>query len=321
VDPPRTTLGAPSDELLEQVQLLRRALAARREAPAGNWVEAVADDLRTGRKTGWYYPLSDGGGLAFFSERGTEAFGHVHVGEGIRTSERAVGLARALLDGLLPSIDSIDVGFTGLPARDEQDLLARLSERPGSLVIERRAMERRLSDRDDVAVPGPPDGLIQVPASDVTVEALAELDRRAFAGTVDELLIGPAFEDHRRIMVSVLAGDLGLFLAAASSALVRSEPPKLVAALISAEQMPERAVFLSFMVDPSERGRGFGSYLLRWGFRALRALGYSSVHLWVTVANEPARRLYETHDFQVVASASIYRWVRPPGEPQPHSDR
>jgi len=80
-------------------------------------------------------------------------------------------------------------------------------------------------------------------------------------------------------------------------------------------------VFVEFVVDPAERRRGHGRFLFRWGLRALSALGYSSVRLWVTSANHAARRLYEGFGLRETASASIYRWARPGSEPQPHSER
>ncbi len=321
MDPPRSTAGAPLEALLELVQTLKRSLAERREAPAGPWVEEVAEDLRAGRRRGWYYPPETGGGLAFYATRAVAAFGHVHVGPESGADERALQLATALLDGLPAEVGSIDVGFTGLEAEAERRLLDRLSTRPGSTKIERQAVERSLGPSDGVEPPGRPADLLQVPLTDVTVEALAELDRRAFAGTVDELLVGPSFEDHFRVMEALLSNRLGLFLGNASCALLVPQPPRLVGIFLAAEQSPRHAVLLSFMVDPADRGRGYARYLMRWGLRALWALGYSSVHLWVTVANVPARTLYESMGFRPIASAAIYRWERGVAEPQPHSAR
>ncbi len=321
MDAPRTTHGAPSDELLELTQQVRRALARREEAPTGPWVEEIATDLRAGRRPGWYYPIGTGGGLAFCSHREAEAFGHVHVVEGPGAEERAVALADALLDGLAPEITSIDVGFTGLPAEAERSVLLRIGERPGSTIIDRDSLERPLGPADGAEPPAPPLGLGQVPLQDVTLEALADLDQRAFAGSTDELLIGRRPEDYRRVLSALLDGQLGRFLPEASTALIVPEPPRLVAALLSAERSARRAIFLDFMVDPADRGRGLGRYLLRWGFRALWALGYTSVHLWVTRSNVAARRLYDESGFRPIASATIYRWDRPGSSAQPHSDR
>ena len=321
MDAPRPTLGAPSDELLELTNLLRRALARREEAPSGNWVEDVAADLRAGRKPGWYYAPATGGGLAFYSAPEPDGFGHVHVDEGEGASERAYRLATALLDGLDPAVRSIDVGFTGLPPEEEHRLLERLVVRPGSAVIERDAMERGLGPADGSLPAGPGTGLDHVAVTDVTLDALADLDRRAFAGSADELLIGRRVEDYARVLRALMDGNLGRFLPEASTALLAPDPPRLVGAIFSAEQSARRAVFLDFIVDPADRGRGHGRYLLRWGLRALWALGYSSVHLWVTRSNLAARHLYDTLGFRPIASATIYRWERPGSEPQAQASR
>jgi len=320
-DAPRPTTGAPLDELLEIVQSLKHELVRREETVAGDWVERSAVDLRAGRQVGWFYPIAQGAGIGFYAPRGADAFGHVHVVGGPGAAGRAERLAATLLDALPPGIAAIDLGFTGLDPEEERALTTRLAERTGSTAIERYRMERELGPEDAEAPAGLPKGLILVPVRSVTMEALADLDRRAFSGTLDELLIGHATSDYLRVLGSLLEGSLGRFLDEASTALLYEDPPRLVGAILSAEQSPRRAVFVDFMVDPAERGRGHGRFLFRWGLRALWALGYSSVRLWVTSANRPARRLYDEFGFRVRASASIYRWDRPGSEPQPHSAR
>ncbi|MGI0129967.1 MAG: GNAT family N-acetyltransferase [Thermoplasmata archaeon] len=321
MEPPRPTRGAPNDELLDLVHLVRRELLLREEAPTGNWVEGSATDLRTGAKSGWYYPLSSGGGLAFRSERGRASFAHVHVGPGPEALERAEALSATLLDSLPSTVDSASVGFTGLPTDEEDRLLGHLALRPGSTVIRRFAMERGLTSGEEAPLPTIPEALTLVPIRDVTLEALAELDQRAFRGTIDELLIGSDLAEYRRVLVALIGGDLGRFLDEASIALYRSEPPGLVGAILTCEKSARRAVFLDFMVDPGLRGRGYGRYLLRWGLRALWALGYERVRLWVSASNTTARRLYDSLGFLVTHTAVIYRWDREPVAPQAHSER
>ncbi|MGA8543058.1 MAG: GNAT family N-acetyltransferase [Thermoplasmata archaeon] len=321
MEPPRSTRGAPPDELLELVQLVQRELLLREEAPSGNWVEGSATDLRSGEKVGWYYPTSSGGGLAFRSDRGAASFAHVHVGPGPDGYARALALSEKLLDSLPASAESVSVGFTGLPTDEEEALLGYLGKRPGSTVIQRFAMERPLSSRDGEALPSLPEGLALVPIRDVTLDALAELDQRAFLGTTDELLIGSELSEYRRVMTALLAGEVGAFLDSASTVLYRREPPALVGAILTCEKSARHAVFLDFMVDPAYRRRGHARYLLRWGLRALWALGYERVRLWVTASNVSARRLYDSVGFLVTHRAVIYRWDRGPIAPQAHSDR
>lgn len=318
---PRPTTAAPLDELLEIIQSLKHELVRREETIAGDWVEESAAELRSGRKLGWYFPIAEGPGIGFYAQRGRDAFGHVHVAAGASAVKRATRLATTLLDALPADLAAIDVGFTGLLPDEERAVTSRLAERPGSSAIERDRMERELGPQDAETPVRPMDGLILLPVRSVTLEALAELDRRAFHGTQDELLVGRAASDYARALQSILDDRLGRFLDEASTALLYEDPPRLVGALLSTEQSPRRAVFVEFIVDPADRRRGHGRFLFRWGLRALWALGYSSVRLWVTSTNRPARQLYEAFGFRVTATATIYRWERPGFAPQPHSVR
>lgn len=307
---PRPTASASRDELEELLNGVRKALLRREEAPAGDWVETSATELRAGTKLGWYYPVTEGGGLAFWTRRGPEAYGHVHAGEGALRGAQAERLATAMLDGLPLDVASIDVGFTGLLPEEERSLTRTLGRRPGASVIEREALERPITDADNDPALRPPPGLRQVPVRDVTLEALADLDRRAFRGTVDERLIGPRTEEYRYVLGSILEGSLGRFLDEASTALLEGEPPQLVGAILTSEQSARRAIFVDLMVDPGSRRHGYGRFLVRWGVRALLALGHEQVRLWVTVANTPARGLYDSFGFRRTSSATIYRWER-----------
>ncbi len=317
---PRPARGAPADRLLELVHELRRELLLREESPSGAWVEESAARLRSGETPGWVLS-EEPGGLAFFNVRGPAAFGHVHVPAGPNGSERGSALAEAVLAGLPSAVGSVDLGFTGLTVEDERAVLVRLAARPGSTVIEREAMERPLGGEDGAPVGPLPPGVRHAPIRDVTLDALADLDVRAFRGSDDELLIGHDLGDYRRVLESLLAGGMGRFLDEASTALVETEPVRLVGAILTSEQSPRRAVFLDFMVDPERRGHGHGRYLLRWGFRALWALGYESVRLWVTMSNQTARRLYADVGFRPTSRAAIYRWERSTAGSQPHSGR
>ncbi|HXY46647.1 MAG TPA: GNAT family N-acetyltransferase [Thermoplasmata archaeon] len=321
MDAPRLASSAPQDELLEIIQSLRHDLRRRDETVTGNWVEETTNALRQGSKIGWFYSLREGGGIAFYSTEGRAAFGHVHVVHGPESVERGTRLSTTMLDALPAQVESIDVGFTGLPTEEERNLTSRLAARPGSRIIERFKMERDLVADDAREPPEVPQGLQLIPVRDVTVEAIADLDRRAFSGTVDELLVGPDASNYQEVLHALLDGRLGRFVDEASTALLAPEPPRLVGALLTGEESPRRAIFLDFIVDPADRRRGYGRFLFRWGLRALRALGYSSVRLWVTSSNTPARQLYESEGLRVTVLASIYRWDRSRSAAQPHSDR
>ncbi len=322
MDPPRPTRSAPGAELEEVVHDVARELLLRDEAPAGRWVEETVAELRSGAKAGWWYPPAAGGGLAFRSQRGTVAFGHVHVVAGTDALARALALSRVLLETLPDPVRSISVGFTGLSADEETQLSRELAGRPGSRVIPRYAMERPLRSRDGEGLPPAPDALALVPVGEVTADALAHLDQRAFRGTTDELLIGTDLDDYRRTLGAILDGSVGRFLDEASTTLYRPDPPLLAGAILTCEKTPRRAAFQDLMVDPERRDRGYGAYLLHWGLRALWALGYERVRLWVSADNLAARRLYDAVGFSTTQTAVIYRWDRSlAAAPQPQSAR
>ena len=321
MDDPLPATRARPDDLLEVVQAVRQVLLARDESPAGDWVERTAEALHAGRTLGWYYPPDRGTGLSFFSTSGSDAYGHVHLVDGEGSVERGERLTIALLDHLPEAVRSVNIGFTGLAPERERELLGRLAARPGSTVIERLAMERPLGPADGASPGAVPEGFRMVPIRAVTVEALADLDRRSVAGSVDALLIGEQFDEYRRVTAAMIDGSLGRFLDEASTALLLPDPPRLVGAILSAERSARKAIFVNFLVDPEFRKRGHGEYLFRWGLRALWALGYERVHLWVSLANEPARRLYQRNGLEPTLRSAIYRVTRPPAEPQPHSAR
>lgn len=312
---PRPASSASRPELEELLQGVRRELATRDEDPTGAWVEATATDLVRGAKPGWFLP---GGGLAFYARSGPAAYAHLHGAGG-------VGSARVLADALrsaLPAeVTSLDLGFTGLAPEEERALAADLAATPRSTVIARQAMERPLSAADGRLPAEPPPGVERVPVSAVTLEALAELDRAAFRGSVDELLVGAEPQANLRALEALLAGNLGRFLDEASCALLAPEPTRLLGAVLCAERSTQRALVGALMVDPAERRRGLGRYLLGWSLRALWALGYGTVRLWVSVDNAPAVGLYRAFGFQVSRSATIYRWDRPGPSAQPQRAR
>jgi ribosomal protein S18 acetylase RimI-like enzyme len=317
-DGPCPTSGAPRTLLEELLQEVRRELARRDEDPTGAWVEESAADLARGTRPGWFLPRSAGGGLVFYARSGGAAYAHLHTEGGTQAARR---LAQALLSGLPADIASLDLGFTGLSPEAEQALVAHLAEAPGSTVIERQAMERPLTPADGRLPAEPPPGLERVPVRAVTLEALAELDRQAFQGSVDELLVGAEPEANRRAMEALLQGRVGRFLDEASCAILASDPTRLLGAVLSAERSSRRAIVGALMVSPSERRRGLGRYLFGWTLRALWALGYESARLWVSVDNSAAVGLYRAFGLRESLFATIYRWDRPSPTPQPHEAR
>ncbi len=319
---PRPTKGARRDLLEELLAGVRRSLAARDEAPGGAWIEEVSRELATGVKPGFYTGGPDGPGLAFYTTRADLAFGHVHVEAGPGAPLRAETLAGRLLEALPETVTAADVGFTGLPDEEERAVVDRLAAgRPRSTVIGRRALERPLGETDAGYPAEPPRPTGRVDVRDLNPAAFAELDARAFSGSIDALLVGKAVDDYRRSFEAILADELGRFLDEASCGVIEHDPVRLVGAILTAERSPRRATFLDLVVDPDRRRSGLGTFLLGWGLRALWALGYERVRLWASEENRPALALYDRFGFQPVGRATIYRWDRPDSAGQPQRSR
>ncbi|MCI4362237.1 MAG: GNAT family N-acetyltransferase, partial [Thermoplasmata archaeon] len=162
-----------------------------------------------------------------------------------------------------------------------------------------------------------PPGLERTSVRSIPVAALAELDWRSFQGTPDERLVADTVEEDRQSLEEILNGRIGRFLEEASCALLR-DGRELVGGILVSEHDPRTAVVLDLLVEPSERRKGIGRFLLLWGLRALTALGYSSVRLWVTEANRPARALYDSLGFSVSGRSRIFRYEREGGGSAAH---
>ncbi|MCI4366407.1 MAG: GNAT family N-acetyltransferase [Thermoplasmata archaeon] len=319
----RDARSAREDELLELVHGLQKDLAARGERLPTGWTEEAIADLRSGQLTGWFRPPSDAGGeLGFYSRRPARGFGHVHVLPGLG----AVGRTLAMMDRIAsdPPARSapLNLGVTGLTPEDEAQLVERWPLGTGRSVTIREGLERAL-DRPDLLPEEPtPTGLTPVPITAITTESIADLDRRAFEGSVDADLFAGDPAENQRMIARILEGSLGRLLEEASVGLVTRDG-RLVGAVLSVELSPHIGLVADLLVDPGRRRQGLGRHLLRWTLRALRALGHGTARLWVTEGNRGARALYDQLGFSVYARAVIYRQVGASGEvvPQPHSVR
>ena len=317
---PRSATTARPDELAELTHALRAELLQRGEFLPPAWVEEAAADLRAGRLAGWVLGGPPPNALIFYSPRGRRAYAHAHVGAGDDPVGRADALLRQLTDALPPGIRRADVGFTGLSEAEEGELAARVRMRPGFSILGRRAMDFALSDLPPGGLPAAPEGIQRLRVRDVPVDAIASLDWIAFQGTPDESLVAETVEEDRTIVSEIIDGRLGLFLEDASTALVTSSG-HLVGVLLTAEQSPRRCVFHDLVVHPAHRRKGLGGYLVTFGFRAARALGYSEVRLWVTESNTAARTLYDQRGFRPVLRTLIYRFSREAGAEAPQPQR
>lgn len=315
---------APRDALEEMVGAVRRALTERGEFLAPEWFDRAVSDLKSGALAGWYLPAEAGpAGLAFLSARPPRGFGHVHVEPGASEVPRALNLTEAMVGGIDPAVRRIDFGLTGLSRKGVEEFESSLVTRSGFTLLHRYKMGRRLSLDEAPETAPPPAGLSLVPADTVPLERLQAADWQAFRGSPDEQLIAETPEANRRVLAGILGGSLGLFLPEASPALLDAEGLP-AGFLLSTEESPRCAGFVDLVVLPAFRRRGLGRWLFGRGLRALVALGYSEVSLWVTETNTPALALYERFGLERRAVLSIYRWARPGAAseaPQPHSSR
>jgi ribosomal protein S18 acetylase RimI-like enzyme len=318
---PRPATEVSADRLMEVTHAIRSELLARGEFLPSTWVEESANELHVGTLPGWCI-VEEGQfrALGFFSSRGPRAYGHVHVSKGSSSIELARQLALSLPARLPDTVQRLDVGFTGLSSEEQRGLGERLRSEPRSSALFRWALDRPLTAEDGRPL-SLPAGVELRPIRAIPLDALAQLDHRAFQGSTDQSLVADSPEEDRRVLAELKGGVLGRFLDEASTTVVTNEGA-LIAGLLTGEQTPHIATFLDLMVDPAERKKGYATFLLRWGFRALTALGFERVRLWVTESNLPARRLYDRMGFSEWISALIYRWDRDHavGVPHPHVD-
>lgn len=315
---PRSARTLREDELEELAHRLRRELEDRGERLPADWTSTAVADLRTGRLAGWAVPSGPGvGSLGFYSRRGRRAFGHVHVLEGDDRVPRALALLGRMGDD--PELNGLPLtlGVTGLGPEEEAELAALWRARPGRHAVAREGLERTLDDPALWASIPTPEGVELVGADRITSAALADLDLRGFRGSLDAQLFGGDPSENARMIEEITSGGLGRFLPEASAGLLDGDG-RLIGMLLTAEISPRVGLFADFVVDPSARRRGLGRWLMRWGLRALRALGHERGRLWVTERNEAARALYASLGFVRYARAMVYLQDGAIGVAQPH---
>ncbi|MCI4327804.1 MAG: GNAT family N-acetyltransferase [Thermoplasmata archaeon] len=316
---PRPATEARPDVLLELVHSVRAALLARGESISSAWVEEAAHDLKAGRQVGWTLGTE---AIAFASPRAARTFGHVHVEGPDDRVERAETLFAVLITHLDAPLARLEGGVSGLTDEEEAALADRFVRVPGASILLRARMERPVPPPLPGGALSDPPSVERRPVRSIPIDALTNLDWRAFQGTPDQNLVADTFEEDRQSVSDMLGGRVGRFLDEASTTLVRPDG-QLVGAVLISEHDPRTAVFLDILVDPSQRRQGLGRFLVLWGLRAMTALGYSTARLWVTEANRPAWSLYVSLGFAVTGRARLYRYIRPavdsPGHP--HTSR
>ncbi|HEV8049060.1 MAG TPA: GNAT family N-acetyltransferase [Thermoplasmata archaeon] len=305
---PRPATEVRPDLLLELVHSVRATLVARGESIASSWVEEAAQDLKAGRQAGWVVGTE---AIAFATARGARLFGHVHVEGTDDRVERAETLLAVLITRLDAKVPRLEGGVSGLTEEEEAALADRFVRVPGAALLLRARMERIVPPAlVGSSLPDPP-GIERVGVRSVPLGALAELDWRSFAGTPDQNLVADTLAEEQQSVADMLAGRIGRFLDEASTALL-TPSGQLVGAVLTSEHDPRTAVLLDLLVEPTERRKGLGRFLVLWTLRAMTALGYSTARLWVTETNRAAWSLYVSLGFEVTGRARLYRYVLPP---------
>lgn len=298
------------DELWNLVGTIRHQLAQRGEILPASWVDDTADAISRGIGVAWYTgkPGSPTG-LAIEWVREKKGYGHLHatgLPEGVPDLAR---LARRLAEALPADVDRLDMGATGLSEPDERELGRQLGDDPRFTTLLRHSMVRSLNTTEPPPEPRWPPDLLVTTVRHVPFDQLTDLDWRTYRGTPDESLLSGTPEGNRELLENALAGLFGPYLDAASPA-VRLPSGPLVGFAVACQESLRSGILLDLAVDPDYRRRGIGEALVLRTLRALLAMGYPKVHLWVTDGNQPARALYDKVGFVVDASAAIYRWNR-----------
>jgi ribosomal protein S18 acetylase RimI-like enzyme len=305
-----TAQKLPRDELWNLVGTIRHQLGARGEILPASWVDETAEAISRGAGTAWVSgEIRSPTALAILWVRDQKGYGHLHAINGAESVPDLVLLGRHLAASLPPGIDRLDMGSTGLTEAGERELGKGLSQDPQFTTLLRHSMVRPLLGSSPPPEPRWPDGVELTTVRHIPFDELTALDWRTYRGTPDETLLSSTPEGNRELLENALAGLFGPYLDEASPA-VRGPDSVLQGFALACQESLRSGILLDLAVDPAFRRRGLGEALVLRTLRALLALGYPKVHLWVTEGNQPARTLYEKVGFMVDASAAIYRWSR-----------
>jgi ribosomal protein S18 acetylase RimI-like enzyme len=300
---------ATAVQLLELAADLRRSLAERGERLANSWPEELVEDLRRSQLDGVVLEGSRGPEtLGILSLRPHRAFGQVHLSGAARPVAEAEETLLALIARLPPTSKRLDLGVTGLTPDEEEALGRSMAARPGFEIIRRFGMTREIDlahPPEPIALPA---GVRYRPVRELGIGPLAQSDWDAFRGTADASLFSDTLEGNTRLLQGILDGELGRFLDESSVAL--DEGGRTLGFALVVEESPKVGVLVDLAVAPTERRRGLGRLLMTRILRALVALGYARVRLWVTEGNRPARALYKSFGFRTDMTALIYSWRR-----------
>ena len=81
-----------------------------------------------------------------------------------------------------------------------------------------------------------------------------------------------------------------------------------VVAIDGKHAMNEGARLRWFIVDPKFQGAGLGNRLIARAVQFCKEKGYPKIFLWTFEGLDPARRLYEHHDFRLIETHEVEQW-------------
>jgi ribosomal protein S18 acetylase RimI-like enzyme len=143
--------------------------------------------------------------------------------------------------------------------------------------------------------------------------AASDLIYRSHEGTIDAALnltySTPAL-CRGFVETLVLRAGCGRFDPEAS--LVAEGAHGLAGVLLASHLSRSNGHVCQVSVDPEQQARGLGTVLMTRALEAFRAQGLKTASLSVTVANEPAHRLYCRLGFRLKKEFAAHAWVRPP---------
>lgn len=217
----------------------------------------------------------------------------------VNPDHRRSGIGRRILDELLADGEERFWAHGDLPA-------ARALAASAALVAERTLLVLRLTFDGPPAPERVPDGITLRTFEPHDVDAVVEVNARAFAHHPEQGAMDRA--DMERRMASDWFDPAGLFVAERDGRVVGFHWTKV-----------EDSIGEVYVVgiDPDAQGGGLGTALTARGLRHLHEQGLPVVDLYVEGDNAPALAVYRNLGFTDHARDTLY--VRPSDAPDPHT--
>ncbi len=140
--------------------------------------------------------------------------------------------------------------------------------------------------------------------SEFSFEQLEVPGFQVFENSSDDLFLSSS-RDEQRVTLEHFFDKSKPLIEEAS--LVLEEAGKITGFVITKKEGEEVEIG-PIGVIPEARGKGLGSYLLVTALRKIKESGISTVSLDMSIANHPARRLYQRYGFKEVHHKQFYYW-------------